>query len=83
MQWQICSQNCQGKFLKGSYVTPQQKLQVSCKIEQSNNMNLEIQNKNQNNQYRGNRKSLLYYSSNITRKGIISKENKYHKGRLL
>lgn len=45
----ICSQDCQGKFLKGSYVTPQQKLQVSCKIEQSNNMNLEIQDENQNN----------------------------------
>lgn len=79
----ICSQDCQGKFLKGSYVTPQQKLQVSCKVEQSNNMNLEIQDENQNNQYRSNRKSLLYCSSNITRKGIISKENKYHKGRLL
>lgn len=74
---------CNAKSPKESYITPQQKLQVPCETGQSNNINLEIQNENQNNQRKSNKNSLSYFSSNMRRKGIICKENKYHKGRLL
>ena len=46
----------QRKNLKESYITSRPKLQAPCKTEQSNNINLEIQNGNQNNQHKSNRK---------------------------